>query len=256
MAKKFVRGGVSKDTETKSTISFEPTADNPFPIAQLTNVEVVIVEKKEKDSEEVLGHYPNLVFTFKSVDGERTFTHKEMAVTEELVTDTKTYSIEERFEWQNEKVAKIFNAFAGEGAAQNIALGEGAADEYDEHETLSPEDESGILHANYAFMMKVADTFNKYTSQGQGKAKTPVYQNKAGKPIFVWIKLVRNNRDYLQFPLYGNFIMPYVKDKKCLLQLTARERVEPKPKAANAFIPNVPAAPENNGLADDTPPGF
>lgn len=156
---------------------------------------------------------PVLQFIFVSGDGLQTYIHTEWLIED----DAKEY--DKKFEGMNSRIKHIYEAFA---EFPEKGVGAGA--------------KSWVL-----FFDAVAKAFNEEVDGKKLIDKNPV-----------WIKLTyyKNN---LGFPLSPNFIEPFIKDKKCRLEVNLKydaiEQVA-APKNNGTIIPNPMQFDEENGEGD------
>lgn len=161
--------GITEETKSSNSAGYDKGG---FHKATLQSVSVEEVGKNEK--------YTVLSFKFLDHEGIKTFVHSEFMVSE---TDENA---DKKIAGMNTRIKHIWEAFRKElptDSKGNKGLGTDAT---------SFED----------FFRKIAEAFNTKGHEG-----TPIYKNKEGKFIPVWIKLgYYGTKGNIGFPLSPNFI--------------------------------------------------
>jgi hypothetical protein len=210
------RNGVSKDASAGKDTPFPVTFENYYHLAKLVNV--VVNEGEDRSGNPSL----TLDFHFKSPDDKFTFTHRDFPVKD---GDNRA---DDKLGWQDDRMAHIYNTFAGENAhAKGKGIGQ-----------FEAEDDG--WEGNKLFFEALAKDFN-----GKGKEAKPVYQDEKGEPIYFWLKMTYGNNGYLQLP-FPNFMQKYVEGEECILQRGGKEIFE-KPR------PSIPGAGGASPAANITP---
>lgn len=155
--------GISTETKSKNSTPFNPGITKGI----LTDVKKEEVGKTDK--------YLVLTFTFKDVEGNRTYRHSEFTVKS---TDDKK---DVKVNGLNVRIKHIYEAFAPFPAT---GLGMGATS-WDQ------------------FFGMVESAFNT------GNNGKPIYVREEAEkkiPVVTWLKLVYDKKDNLTFPMFPNFI--------------------------------------------------
>lgn len=177
------RRAVAKEAVALNIVPFVISPEHWLHKALLVDVNYQLREGK-KDPEKT---YPVLNFVFRHIDHLKSPNDARVPmeiVTEWPITGDDAATVNKRLNWQDNRLAQLYNCFMGDNAHQNIALGEG---------------EHGDPAAWEAFYANLADTFNK------GKNGNPIYKDENGNPYPIWLTLTYDPSGNTQLP-FGNFI--------------------------------------------------
>ncbi len=218
--KTYSRGAVTAE-KVFDTIQFPVSPEKMFHLGHLINVIAETVESEKNEP------YDCITFTFKEVNGQSIYSHREFAITKPFTDKSgNEHTIEEQCGWQDRVLAQLYNVYMGLNAHVDAKLGDNAESDAD-------------------FFAKVANSFN---TNRNGK---PIYQNDKAQPMPVWLKLVYVG-NYVKFPSFGNFIDLYVEGKPTNLRSNKGDVFTPP----SANKPNVPPTGGAGGAAPSMPPGF
>lgn len=177
--------GAATSNRSISTAPFDVSDENWKQRALLVKVEVTKLESDDKSKS-----YDVLAFTFRGVDyltkGDNP--HVPLFIHREWVIDAETtngHTIEEQVQWQNDRLAHMFDVFMGMDAHK--ALNDGAG--------LGASEGGAWLD----FFKSVANSFNT------GRNGKPIFANTEGRLIPCYLKLVYDRTGKVRIPL-GNFL--------------------------------------------------
>lgn len=198
-------GAVNVDKSIR-TASFDV---NPNKWVQKAILSSVTSEMLEGDDDPDV-KYPTLTFVFRGEEymtmGDDPhvpmFVHREWAV---LKPTKKGHSIEKQCEWQDQRIAQLFDVFMGAGAHKKLNGGKGI----------------GAVEVMTwpNFFDSVANSFNA------ARNTKPVFQTAEGKNIPVYLKLTYGDNGRLQIP-FGNFIDTFKEGRAHLLRKEKDDRFE------------------------------
>ena len=130
------------------------------------------------------------------------FVHREWAI---LKPTKKGHSIEKQCEWQDQRVAQLFDVFMGAGAHKKLNGGKGIG----AVEVMTWKN----------FFASVANSFNT------ARNAKPVYQSAEGKYLPIYLKLTYGDNGRLQLP-FGNFVDTFKEGRAHLLRKEKDDRFE------------------------------
>lgn len=208
--------GVKTETVATTQIPFQVSTDNPFNKCILTKVEAKETEIKKGDS---AGTKPiTLNLTFESAD--RTKRHTETFWP--IKSDDAKF--DEKFGWMEQRIKHVVEKYIDVTSDVANAL---SGDSFDE------------------FFHNVANVFNT------GKAGKPIFKTDDDKGIPMWLKLVYDKSNRLQFP-FPNFLEKVGetnKDKPKTLAIGAKDKMDRS--AGNTNAPGTKSQANTEDIPDD-----
>lgn len=241
MAKtKFTRstGAINESAKAEALIPFTVSVEKMFNVAAL--YEVGVKEYQDKNDENI--HIPVLEFVFRDLEGIQTHIHKEWPIDGDLTSKGgETITQAELEDGQSNRIAHIFNTYAGAGGHTKVNGGAGLG--------ADVTDGDDVYDFYKKFFASIANSFNTAGPNG-----TEIYK-KNGKLIPIWIKLiyVRGSNE-LRFPLRPNFIDRWVEGRPTFLRATTKD-VTAKA-SATGTVPGVRGGGSASSAGDDMPVGF
>lgn len=191
MSRKF---DASQDVTARLKFKPDATVDNGLCRGTLINVEVTEAEVKS-DSEWIFAGMtvPTLNFRFQNIPSkvdnhERFYTQRETIIANNMEEKVEDNLYDAMFK----RITHIYNAFSKSPNFRKLTELTVDCDR-----KSSPEE---VIKAFKAFFEKVAKEFN-----GDGKKTNPVYKDKDGKFIPVWMKLIANYPEHRAY-VFPNFV--------------------------------------------------
>lgn len=240
------RKAVSVEINSTNYVPFIVTPEAPFNVAGIEKME--ITWSKDKDDKKRCA----LQILFVNSEGTRHHAHYE----NEIDGDLGTLTEEKRISAQDAHFAHLYDTFMSDGAyrtagPQGTPLGTVFTKPKPGVDGAEPVAATVIAEPDYHKFFE--SVLNSFMTGNDGK---PVFQNKDGGIIPVWLKLTYDKDGRLQVPLFNNFVNLYVKGKECLLNIDPRFDVVTKPTSVQNRNATASNTANTNPAAQKKPANF